>query len=432
MSIKKYSCKKSTGNQFISEIPEEWDILPLKYLVDTSRSITYGIVQAGPHFEEGIPYIRPVDMTEENGIAEPQGILRTSPEIAMAYERSKIKEGDLVCSIGPSFGKVMTVPSWLEGANLTQGTARVAIRKGIALRFIFWCLRSATSVSQWESSIGGATFRALNLGPLAETDVPKPSTAEQIAIASFLDREIAKIDALIAEQQRLIELLQEKRQAVISHAVTKGLNPNAPMKDSGVEWLGEVPEHWRVIPLRWAAKCCSGDGLSSTEIASVDDDVYTVRVIGGNGLMGYANQAKINYSLLAIGRVGALCGNVHIVHPPAWITDNALILDPDSSIFDLGFLSLTLQSRNLNEIASKTAQPLITGTQVSDQRIPCPPLSEQQLLASYLTQQSEQFDTLSTEAQRAIVLLQERRSALISAAVTGQIDVRGLEQKVAA
>jgi len=208
--------------------------------------------------------------------------------------------------------------------------------------------------------------------------------------------------------------------------VTKGLNPDAPMKHSGVEWLGEVPDYWRVIPLRWAAKCCSGDGLSSAEISSIGDDEYMVRVIGGNGLMGYTNQAKTTYSLLAIGRVGALCGNVHIVHSPAWITDNALVLDPDPLIFDLGFLSLTLRSRNLNDIASKTAQPLITGTQVSDQRIPCPPLLEQQLIASYLSQQSEQFDTLSTEAQRAIDLLQERRSALISAAVTGQIDVRGL------
>jgi type I restriction enzyme, S subunit len=299
-------------------------------------------------------------------------------------------------------------------------------------RFIQYQLLTREVVDLVDGSTYGAKMPRASWGFLGCLELPTPPAEEQLAITNFLDRETAKIDALIAEQQRLIELLQEKRQAVISHAVTKGLNPNAPMKVSGVEWLGEVPEPWRVMPLRWAAKCCSGDGLSSTEISSTGDDEYTVPVIGGNGLMGYTNQAKTNYSLLAIGRVGALCGNVHIVHPPAWITDNALVLDPDSSIFDLGFLSLTLRSRNLNDIASKTAQPLITGTQVGDQRIPCPPLSEQHLIASHLMQQSEQFDTLSTEAQRAIVLLQERRSALISAAVTGQIDVRGLALEGAA
>jgi type I restriction enzyme S subunit len=279
-------------------------------------------------------------------------------------------------------------------------------------------------IQQVISRSTGVSYPAINASDVAKISLNLPGASEQLSIATFLDHEAAKIDALIAEQQRLIELLQEKRQAVISHTVTKGLNPDAPMKDSGVEWLGEVPDYWRVIPLRWAAKCCSGDGLSSAEISSIGDDEHMVRVIGGNGLMGYTNQAKTTYSLLAIGRVGALCGNVHIVHSPAWITDNALVLDPDPSIFDLGFLSLTLRSRNLNDIASKTAQPLITATQVSDQRIPCPPLSEQQLIASYLSKQSEQFDTLSTEAQRAIDLLQERRTALISAAVTGKIDVR--------
>jgi type I restriction enzyme S subunit len=141
--------------------------------------------------------------------------------------------------------------------------------------------------------------------------------------------------------------------------------------------------------------------------------------------MGYTDQKNVEHSVLAVGRVGALCGNVHIVNPPAWITDNALVLDPDHAVFDLQFLSLVLRSRNLNDIASKTAQPLITGTQVSDQRIPAPPLKEQQDIAAFLTLETSRFDTLTTEAQRAIDLLQERRTALISAAVTGQIDVRG-------
>ena len=151
-----------------------------------------------------------------------------------------------------------------------------------------------------------------------------------------------------------------------------------------------------------------------------------MRVIGGNGLMGYTAQGNIEHSVLAVGRVGALCGNIHIVNPPAWITDNALVLDPDPDVFDLQFLSSVLRSRNLNDIASKTAQPLITGTQVSDQRMPAPPLKEQEQIRAFLSHETVKLDTLTAEAQRAIDLLQERRTALISAAVTGQIDVRAL------
>ena len=105
-------------------------------------------------------------------------------------------------------------------------------------------------------------------------------------------------------------------------------------KDSGVAWLGEVPEHWRIVPLRWASKCCSGDGISIDNVESIDDGEHSVPVIGGNGLMGYTNQANVEHSVLAVGRVGALCGNIHVVHSPAWITDNAMILDstPEGSV----------------------------------------------------------------------------------------------------
>ena len=185
-------------------------------------------------------------------------------------------------------------------------------------------------------------------------------------------------------------------------------------KPSGVEWLGEVPEHWRVVPMRWAAKCCSGGGLSSNEVESVSDDEHAVPVIGGNGLMGYTDQKNVVHSLLAVGRVGALCGNVHLVHSPAWITDNALVLDPDPLIFDLQFLSMALQSRNLNDIASKTAQPLITGTQVSDQRIPCPQLFEQTQIAAFLDRETAKIDELVAEQRQLMELLKEKRQAVIS------------------
>ena len=142
--------------------------------------------------------------------------------------------------------------------------------------------------------------------------------------------------------------------------------------------------------------------------------------------MGYTDAATVDHQVLAVGRVGALCGNVHVVSPPAWITDNALIVDPDLCVFDIHFLSAVLRIRNLNDIASKTAQPLITGTQVSDQRLPAPPIDEQRAIVEHLSNLTTSYSGLINEAVLSIELLRERRSALISAAVTGQIDVRGL------
>ena len=217
---KPYSEYRDSGIVWFGKVPIAWSWTALKRVVSAERPITYGIVQAGPNIEDGIPYVRPTDMTDEDGIKEGIELLKTSDEIAKNYRRSMVDSGDIICSIGPSFGKLMIVPDSLRGANLTQGTARVAIAINHDTRYFFWCLRSLSSYQQWESSIGGATFRALNLGPLADTLVPLPPIKEQSLIAAFLDYETSRIDRLIAQQQRLIELLKEKRQAVISHAVT--------------------------------------------------------------------------------------------------------------------------------------------------------------------------------------------------------------------
>ncbi|WP_350152845.1 restriction endonuclease subunit S [Nitrosomonas sp.] len=185
-------------------------------------------------------------------------------------------------------------------------------------------------------------------------------------------------------------------------------------KDSEVEWLSEVPTHWKVVPLRWYASCCSGDGLASEQIEENKYENQSIPVIGGNGVMGYTNQSNVLHSVLAVGRVGALCGNIHIVDSPAWITDNALVLDAVPGVLNLEYLASVLRSRNLNDIASRTAQPLITGTQVRDQRLSCPPLAEQSAIATFLGRETAKIDALVTEQQRLIELLKEKRQAVIS------------------
>ena len=428
MSFPRYPAYKDSGVEWLGEVPGHWKVQPFKHQVDRNDGGVWG---EDPDGIDDTIVLRSTEQTVDGHwkLDDPAPRKLSESEI----RGSLLAENDLLLtkSSGSSLhiGKTTLVNAEIAAMHCCYSNfmQRIRMRRTFLPKLAWYVMNNDLARLQFDllsnSSTGLANLNATMVGQIVVPVAPLP---EQTQIAAFLDRETAKIDALVAEQRRLMALLKEKRQAVISHAVTRGLNPHAPMKPSGIEWLGGVPEHWKVIPLRWAAKVCSGDGLSSAEVEAIDDDEHTVKVIGGNGMMGYTYQPNVTHSLLAVGRVGALCGNVHLVHPPAWITDNALVLDPVSTIFDLRFLSLSLRSRNLNDIASKTAQPLITGTQVSDQRIPCPPLPEQDAIATYLTEESNKFDTLTTEAQRAIDLLQERRTALISAAVTGQIDVRGV------
>ena len=424
MSFARYPNYKGSGVEWLGEVPVHWEVKRLKQACNVFPS---NVDKKSYDGETPVQLCNYTDVYYNEAIIAGTNFMvatATPDQIAKFTLRAGdtiiTKDSETADDIAIAAYVPADLPGVICGYHLsmlrpTQNTVGAFVKRLFDSSYVKSCVAVRAN---------GLTRVGLGQYEIDNLDLPFPPLPEQTQIAAFLDRETAKIDGLVAEQRRLMALLKEKRQAVISYAVTQGLNPDVPMKPSGIEWLGDVPAHWRVVPLRWAAKCCSGDGLSSNEVESIDDGEHTVRVIGGNGLMGFTDQKNVDHPLLAVGRVGALCGNVHLVYPPAWITDNALVLDPDLSIFDLQFLSMTLRSRNLNDIASKTAQPLITGTQVSDQRIPCPPLPEQEEIALQLVEKSSKFDTLTAEAQRAIDLLQERRTALISAAVTGQIDVR--------
>ncbi len=428
--------------EWLGKVPQNWEVGRIKYTVDQSRPITYGIVQAGPNVDNGVPYIRPADMTDEHGVADLEGLLRTSPSIAASYERSRIAKGDIVCSIGPSFGKVMITPSQLNGANLTQGTARIAISDKRDARYFFWVLRSTSSFQQWESCVGGATFRALNLGPLAETAVPLPSLPEQTQIAKFLDHETAKIDRLIEKQEALIRLLKEKRQAVISHAVTKGLNPHAPLKDSGIEWLGQVPAHWSVLKLGHLVKFKGGAGFPDEFQGRTEDEIpfykvgdlsrtnETFTLTEPNHTVTRSVAKRLRATIFETGtivfaKVGAalLLKRFSLLPRPSCIDNNMMGAEVDDSVLR-GFLLLLLPLLDFDLIVNPGAVPSVNVEQIASIFVALPPSKEQAAITKALRVKNAQLTGLIERANSAITLLQERRTALISAAVTGKIDVR--------
>jgi len=271
--------------------------------------------------------------------------------------------------------------------------------------------------------------------------VTTPPLPEQTQIAAFLDRETAKIDALVAEQRRLMELLKEKRQAVISHAVTRGLNPEAPMKPSGVEWLGDVPAHWVAKRLKNISPFITvGIVVNPTNFVSDEGRPF---IYGGDireGAIDWENSRRISdesseanaKTRLSAGdvltvRVGA--PGVTAVVPPECEGGNcASVMLVRKGEFSSDWLCFTLNARvvrfQVEVVQYGAAQEQFNISHAINFWIPTPPRLEQDEIAKFLSTETAKFDTLTAEAQRAIDLLQERRTALISAAVTGQIDVR--------
>ncbi len=250
-----------------------------------------------------------------------------------------------------------------------------------------------------------------------------PPLEEQRRISAYLKSETARLDALVAAKQRVIDLLAEKRKAIIATAVTRGLDPKVKLRDSGVPWLGAIPAHWEVVPFRWYFRIGSGDFIATDEVVSEPDAARGTPVIGGNGVAGYTAVANTSDAAsIVVGRVGAQCGNVHVIAGLAWVTDNALLLR-DIRAYEVEYLAQVLRHRDLNSIANKTAQPLITGSMVTELRGPRPPLDEQRAIVAHITRETAKLDAVRAATERTIALLKERRSALIAAAVTGQLDV---------
>ena len=284
-----------------------------------------------------------------------------------------------------------------------------------------------------------------------EIFLPVPSETEQRKIVSFLDHETARIDALIEEQQRLIELLKEKRQAVISHAVTKGLDPTVQMKDSGVEWLGEVPAHWHVgalkhfiSPVPGAIKTGPfGSHLKSEDMKEGPYKVFNQRSVidadfsaGDNfiseekfgelrGFTAFPGDVLVT-TRGTIGRAAILPDNaeVGILHPCL------LRVQVEKSKITSSYLCRLIQESHLLKtqlslMSNSTTIEVIYSETMANLFIPVPPITEQGQIAGFLDDVIRKFGALTSDANESVRLLQERRSALISAAVTGKIDVRG-------
>ncbi|TCT22035.1 restriction endonuclease subunit S [Thiobaca trueperi] len=410
MSFPRYERYKDSGVEWLGEVPEHWIAAKLKW----HASIFSGS-----------------DQKHEDGIFPlygANGIIGSTRDATKSCPRVLIGRVGSAGAVNYAMGKY----------GVSDNVLIIDNDEHINSRYCYYWIGN----QDFSICVSKTAQPLLTASQISDFAFPLPTVSEQEVIATFLDYETAKIDALIAEQQRLINLLKEKRQAVISHAVTKGLNPDAPMKDSGIEWLGEVPEHWEVLKIRRIAASVETGGTPSYEPPSteIEDGVvwYTPGDFGGAMLLKKSAR-KITKEAVASGEarlfpahsvlivsIGATLGKVGYIEEPASSNQQINAVIPQKLI-DGYFLaySLSVKSEVMRFLSNASTIGIMNQEKTKEILLGVPPLEEQLNIAAFLDRETAKLDALTAEAQTAIILLQERRTALISAAVTGKIDVRG-------
>lgn len=443
MSFPRYQAYKDSGVEWLGEVPAHWDVARLNTVATCNDEV---LVESTPEDYE-------IEYVEISGVQAGQGIVETATlpfGNAPSRARRVVRDGDvLISTVRTYLRAIAQVKNPPE--NMIASTGFAVLRPcRINSGFLGYACQAEGLVNQVIARSVGVSYPAINASELARLPLLLPSASEQAGIATFLDHETAKIDALVAEQERLIELLKEKRQSVISHAATKGLNPSVPMKDSGVEWLGEVPAHWEVRALRrvvlaieqgWSPEC------HAREAEEQEWGVLKAGCVNGGTFRAAENKAlppeltpeesyEVRTGDVLMSRAS---GSPELVGSTALVTSTRPRLMLSDKIFRLKlseaicapFFVAALNSRALriqienalsggNGMANNLPQSSLLTFQMA-----VPPLSEQAAITAFLDQELARIDALMNEGVLSIELLRERRTALISAAVTGQIDVRG-------
>ncbi|WP_449222039.1 restriction endonuclease subunit S [Tistrella mobilis] len=434
MSFQRYPAYRDSGVEWLGEVPAHWEVLPGRRLFEQRR-------------DAALPDDAQLSATQKYGVV-PQDIFMKMEDQKVVLALSgtgnfkHLEENDFVISLRSFQGGI----EWSRYAGCVS-PAYTVLRSTMTSFPAYWAyvFKSEGYISALQAVTEGIRDgKTISYDQFGIIGLVLPSLEEQSAIATFLDRETARIDALVTEQEKLIDLLKEKRQAVISRAVTKGLDPQVPMKDSGIAWLGEVPAHWDVVPVSYRYEVQLGKMLDGNKITGKNLRPY-LRVfdvqwdkinIDDLPEMDFDQEDRVRYSLRA-GDLLVNEGGSYVGRSAVWRGEmeecyyqKALHrLRPHDKVADTAeFFLFVMENATRQGVfvagGNQATIEHLTAEALRRYRFAFPPRQEQEDIAAHLRRETERYGALITEAQKAITLLKERRAALISAAVTGRIDVR--------
>ncbi|WP_298810511.1 restriction endonuclease subunit S [uncultured Psychrobacter sp.] len=404
-----YEEYKESGVEWLGKIPKNWSTISLKRKASFITGMTPSTAISEYYSDDVTIYewVRPEDIKEESEEVNGSKYLT---ELGWKTQKKIAENSVLLCCIG-TIGKAA-----YTSKVVTTNQQITAISFKDDSKYNYYLLLAARN--ELEQMATGNVVKILNSERLGRLVIPNLELFQANSIANFLDHETAKIDTLIEKQQTLIQLLKEKRQAVISHAVTKGLNPDAPMKDSGVEWLGEVPEHWEVGRLKNVLRIRNGRDYKEVEVESGGYPVY-----GSGGIFKRSSDYLFDGESVLFGRKGTVDKPL-LVSGKFWTVDTMFYSEASSNAKP-NYIYHQALLFPFDQLSTNTALPSMTQENLLELGFVIPPFDEQEQICQYLSDKLKVFSNLVSKAEKAIQLMQERRTALISAAVTGKIDVRG-------
>jgi type I restriction enzyme S subunit len=428
-----YPSAKRSGIEGLGDVPEHWELKPLGYLVRFRGGATPD--KSKPEYWDGdIPWVSPKDMKRPLIVDSEDHVslegLHSSPLCLIPPNAVLIVVRGMI--LAHSF------PVALTGGPVTinQDMKALVVLPAVQARFLFWALNGVAKalVSLADESAHGT--RKLESSILSRFLVLVPPSREQETIADFLDRETAKLDTLVTKKRALVEKLKEKRTALISRTVTRGmpaeaaakagLEPHPKLKPSGIEWLGDVPEHWTVTAVGYQFR-----NLDHRRIPVAGEDRATVEktypYYGASGIIDYVEEFLFDEPLILVAEDGANLLSrstplAFLASGKYWVNNHAHILKPVSG--DIRYWTAVLQTYDYTPLVTGAAQPKLTSDRLSSIRIPLPAPPEQRAIADFLDCETAKIDRMIAKVEEAVERLEEYRSALITAAVTGKIDVR--------
>ena len=404
--MKTYDSYIDSGINWLGKIPSHWKVKKLRAFFDEVTQLNSDkLISNQLQFKYGtiIPKAnQTIDDTIWNTIAkytcvEPNDIIINGLNLNYDFISQRI-------------GKVNEV------GIITSAYLSLRPRKNINSRYYEYLFKAMDAKKVFHGFGTGvrATLAYKELKHKLILDVP---LSEQDEIANHLDKVTSEIDKAIEVHQKIIDTLNERKQIIITQAVTRGINPNVPLKDSDVERIGEIPEHWYSCKLKYFIKIKSGDAISNTLLSN--EGKYLV--YGGGEPLGKYDKYNIDNGNIVIGRVGARCGCVTPIYEKAWATDNALVVSFKG--IDFKFLIYSLIATDLNKKASTNAQPLLTGSNVKNTYIAVPSPNEQVQIVSFIDNATKNINLAISNCEHMISLLQERKQIIINEVVTGKVKV---------
>ena len=441
--VTRYPTYKPSCIDWLGVIPSHWELSRLKWATELPVNGVWGSEANGDEYDTLC--IRVADFDRQRLIVDKQNE-KTYREIEdKDLKNRSLKTGDLLLEKSGG-GEKQLVGAVIqydleERAVSSNFVARMRPRESFDSRYLAYLYKHLYSGNVNYCSIKQTTgIQNLDSQAYLDEKVAFPPYPEQKAIASFLNHQTSRIDQLIEKKKRLLELPDEQRQAIITNAVTKGINPDAPMKESGIDWLGDVPEHWDIEKLKYFIQ------LNSREV-DFDDDEDIVKVAlenieSGTGKLSFEDDDKsfqgkgnpFSNGDILFNKLRPYLAKVIHAEFNGVAVGELLVLTPDKSALESKFLFYRLLSDQFIKIVNNSTygakMPRANWDFIGNLRIGIPPLHEQLEIGTYLNQRVKQFDHLKTKIQTAIDRLEEYRSSLITQAVTGKIDVRDTVQEV--